>query len=778
MLWGGKCSLIVPTDGKTILPVFWQLLEAFDPDYLYLYRKTGLDTKLSRPSEFAGWLQRELASWMARDPGEDRAAAEQRCDEALCRVQYTDPGISPELQEELKSRLSPFTNAQYAVGPGGITAAGTPQWPLTAVADLLPYCDHPTRVTSITVETQEVPALWAAAVSGCISESFDKLLQETGIEVVRLTIGKRQLWDLFEWVVTGEPYRLRREIARTIGSEDLAPEVPLNPFPFDLSMVNASFYSRLRFDDHKDPPAVVVGDTLSDFCLYYGLYRVWQRVVWLPQKWLKSANDPAGTTQAKERLRMLASCVYRLTDHGQREYLLHSLSCSPSELEEAREVLGRACGGGVGDQLSSLASVPDGIERCLVAPRRVYNNGQVRKDSLRHFVGAETPGPIETPKPAGFLTLDPQKHRWITEVAVQGHTFPRLHGLGCRIARIRSYSDYFVRCTSEGVAYFCPNPAVFGTDVDSLIVRPIIRVPPAVETFQFLLARAGFKHATSDKGRFTRDSLRKFGGLDALAKLARNPQSRAVFDRYVDKKRNERGVHDEGVYLQEEQRTFLDLAAMEKIWGDPEGASQFADTLVSRGVLARGLILKCQFCLNAAWFSPREVDRTFKCPRCRRKQVMTRAHWREPAEPKWYYKLDEIVYQGWSNNMVAPVLTLDVLSRSCKASFEYCEEQTVFRAGKRMQEVDVWCIRDGVVTIGESKTADRVEDTAKEEAETIQRYLGLAKAIEAAEVVFATMADKWADSTVQAVEKAFGGSHVKFSLLNNSQLLHFVNTGN
>ena len=128
MLWGGKCSLIVPTDGKTILPIFWQLLEAFDPDYLYFYRKTGLDTKLSRPSEFADWLQHELASWMAHDPGEDRAAAEQRCDEALCRVQYTDPGISPELQEELKRRLSPFTNAQYAVGPGGITAAGTPQW--------------------------------------------------------------------------------------------------------------------------------------------------------------------------------------------------------------------------------------------------------------------------------------------------------------------------------------------------------------------------------------------------------------------------------------------------------------------------------------------------------------------------------------------------------------------------------------------------------------------------------------------------------------------------
>ena len=42
-LWGGWCTIIVPTDGKTIGDEFCALLVAFDPDYLLQYAHTGLD---------------------------------------------------------------------------------------------------------------------------------------------------------------------------------------------------------------------------------------------------------------------------------------------------------------------------------------------------------------------------------------------------------------------------------------------------------------------------------------------------------------------------------------------------------------------------------------------------------------------------------------------------------------------------------------------------------------------------------------------------------------
>jgi len=56
-LWGGRYSLVVPTDGASISTEFWaQFLSSFDPDYLSFYRKTGVDTKTATPSNFEALL--------------------------------------------------------------------------------------------------------------------------------------------------------------------------------------------------------------------------------------------------------------------------------------------------------------------------------------------------------------------------------------------------------------------------------------------------------------------------------------------------------------------------------------------------------------------------------------------------------------------------------------------------------------------------------------------------------------------------------------------------
>jgi hypothetical protein len=56
-LWGGKHSIIVPTDGAIIEPTFWRILEKFSPDYIYYYSKTGRDLKISHPEEFNAALE-------------------------------------------------------------------------------------------------------------------------------------------------------------------------------------------------------------------------------------------------------------------------------------------------------------------------------------------------------------------------------------------------------------------------------------------------------------------------------------------------------------------------------------------------------------------------------------------------------------------------------------------------------------------------------------------------------------------------------------------------
>src|SRR5215467_14327187 len=61
-LWGGAQNIIVPTDGAEIDERFWTLMEAFDPDYIFRYQKSGEDLRLSNPDKYDELLEQQVAS--------------------------------------------------------------------------------------------------------------------------------------------------------------------------------------------------------------------------------------------------------------------------------------------------------------------------------------------------------------------------------------------------------------------------------------------------------------------------------------------------------------------------------------------------------------------------------------------------------------------------------------------------------------------------------------------------------------------------------------------
>src|SRR5947209_5131030 len=142
-LWGGKHSLIIPTDGTVIAPEFWAILESFDPDYFFYYEKSIADLKLAKPDQYEALLQREVAKWQAQygseDPtAEDIAGRRQSIDEALVKAAVSRFGISPDLREEIHRRLVPFD--RHGSGIGAIRAETSAFWPLTGIAGLVPNC--------------------------------------------------------------------------------------------------------------------------------------------------------------------------------------------------------------------------------------------------------------------------------------------------------------------------------------------------------------------------------------------------------------------------------------------------------------------------------------------------------------------------------------------------------------------------------------------------------------------------------------------------------------
>src|SRR5690242_3790281 len=119
-LWGGRHSVIVPTDGNTIAPEFWAILECFDADYLFYYQKTLADKKIAKPDEYARFLESETDRRHGEHGSGDRESSRRMIDQQLPKAQVSNFAISPSLQKEITSRLVPFSMHNRDIG--GINA--------------------------------------------------------------------------------------------------------------------------------------------------------------------------------------------------------------------------------------------------------------------------------------------------------------------------------------------------------------------------------------------------------------------------------------------------------------------------------------------------------------------------------------------------------------------------------------------------------------------------------------------------------------------------------
>jgi len=252
----------------------------------------------------------------------------------------------------------------------------------------------------------------------------------------------------------------------------------------------------------------------------------------------------------------------------------------------------------------------------------------------------------------------------------------------------------------EGPAYFCPNPVYFGGDIDTVLIKPRLCLPPLPKIVQQLAGALGYDCRPSDKGVYADESISKWGGLEEIGKFLRNAQYRTLLERFLDRSKSEPG---KGVYLADDRRRYLDFAAIKTIVGN--AATSLVDELISKQILYRGFIFRCSYCRNANWFSVSDITQEFKCRRCGRSQVYTKDNWKMPDEPGWFYKLDELIYQGYRQGMAVSLLALNHLKTNSRESFTFTTDREFWRpkADKPDVEADFFCAPDGVFTVGEAK---------------------------------------------------------------------------
>jgi hypothetical protein len=162
---------------------------------------------------------------------------------------------------------------------------------------------------------------------------------------------------------------------------------------------------------------------------------------------------------------------------------------------------------------------------------------------------------------------------------------------------------------------------------------------------------------------------------------------------------------------------------------------------------------------------------SFRWKRCLRQQAIQSKHTLGQPEPAWYYQLDEIVYQGVLNDMRIPLLTLDYLRRKDR-SLSYTDELEIWKpdAPKPFIEIDICCVYEGALTIGEAKTTDRIEGGGKRERRSLHKYREVALLLGARRFVLATLG-AWSAETLANATNTFADTNVEVMSVQGEQIL-------
>jgi len=319
----------------------------------------------------------------------------------------------------------------------------------------------------------------------------------------------------------------------------------------------------------------------------------------------------------------------------------------------------------------------------------------------------------------------------------------------------------------------CPGMLVIGDHMETNMLRPSIHVPDAEEIFRIILDDCGYQSKTSDKGRYEAETVRRFGGLEKAGHALSFQKYRTLLMKFLDKSESVKGVYDEGVYLKDRRR-YLNFASVSKILGNEALAREIIDEYVEKSILYRGYIFLCENCSDAAWHSISDVDQTFTCRRCGVKQQYKSMSWKHPNEPSWFYKLDEMVYLMLEHNGHVPVLTLNKLRARSKESFMFRTEVRLTPKGttKMYLEIDICCIANGRLCIGEAKSNDSLAGKDLTSMQIAERYRDLALKASASIVVFATTKPSWDQPSHDAIRLAFEDHpHIEIVKLASADLL-------
>lgn len=710
--WGGEHFIIIPTDGKTIDKTFWQILEAYSPDYIGRYIPTLLDMEEAEPAQYEKIREHHRKSWKLTDEQFEENWLNQLDSAHLGGLEVDD-----KLKMELKNRLSPFHFEDHTVSQN-VFRNSFPGFPFTQIEQIVESAvDRPTEVVAPLSVEDDAYRLLALSRAGVLSGKYSVALEGRGFTVTQISTSTDgfRLRDYITALDSNEyEPRMHQEAFR---EQDFVypPADFMKKTPFALSLLHlGKYYKHSTHREWEENKLVIVGDTMADYCLYYCLSRLHEGVYWMPDEHLSGAHktvmennartDDAEVTKFTVNQDIAAGLVwgyFKAISYGHHEGKINitSISLSARKLQNRREWMSEICFSGDFSDNCNIISTSDLPLGCVVEAIELNNHAN-QQDMV--FQYRKSIGRLNTPKPKNFTVVNPAEHRWITSVNIDGYHPPALPFIGSQVIKLRN-STNDTRAAKGELAYFCPNIGYFGGDIDVNTVRPGLELITDSTMFESYFAYSGYSSELSDKGSYLKDTVSRFGSLEQTAAFFKQETKRSLFSQYLTTKQDK--DDDEIIYLSTEKRAYISFKAFERKLEGEDEAVALVDELISKDILSRGLIFQCSRCRKAGWYDIASVSNMFTCTRCGLAQAYNHSNWKSPAEPKWYYRLAETVYLFYESSSHITVLALDKLRQEAPENFHYVSETNIINPAiaKPKQEIDVLAIVKGEIIFGECK---------------------------------------------------------------------------
>lgn len=706
-VWGGGYFIIVPTDGKTIDDVFWKILKDYDPDYIYSFKPSFLDLENSNPSEFVQSYDKYVKQYKSVSPEMSDDDIRNRIRNGFSLMEREEFTIEKELQEKIKQEIAPFHFEDNVVGPI-VFSDSSVGYPLTSIETIMNY-GLVEKIWVLDPIRNIDCALMVHSNWGIYNKPFYEKLEKLGVQIDHIpnTIALNDLLEMaIQNKISDGCIQIKKSLAGLQGSDRWYPEEDITKFtPYKTSLFHLQKYLINHGPDfYNEPDILVFGETIQDFCLYYCLSRYYQGVYWLPRL-INSEENVDGITEEYKTLAYAVVLALDDTSFKQPDtkILITSLSKNEQELEFVKEKLPELFYASVEplNRRLSISLKPSLIKK---TPLRLFEENNYIDQYTEAFVNNRSIGALQTPKPKNFGKVVPYDHRWITEINIDGYLPPRLHFLGKLIANLFNISTES-RVAKTGICYKCPNIGYFGGDIDVTLVRPYINIIEPFNIFQELFKEAGYEETrVSDKGGFANVTIEKFGSLNDVGVFFENENNIKMFELFLQN--TPRNNLMQGEIISANGRMYLDFLSIQNFVASETDTVHFIDSLIKKEIFYRGTVLQCERCKATDWYSLGEIDQFFVCKRCGFNQFIQLRNWKQGKEPTWYYKLDEAVYQGVNNNMEIPLLTLSYFQKKSIKSFLFINELELKRNAsdkKSEREIDICCIQDGQLIIGECK---------------------------------------------------------------------------